>query len=165
MTRGLHHAGRRAPVAEPELSAEQIAIIRASYVALAALPQNYVVHFYHRLLERHPFTRAMFPDDLTDQINIFRVTVDALVEGLHDFAATRVALADLGRRHVGYGVRPHHYIHVGDILFGTLQELGGDRFDAPTRAAWQALYDKVAHVMIAAAATPSGGPGPVPADR
>jgi hemoglobin-like flavoprotein len=129
---------------------DQAALVRASYAEIARLPEDYAARFYHRLQERHPFTRALFPDDMTHQISVFRQTVDSLVADLDDLAGARAGLSQLAIRHVGYGVRPHHYAYVGAVLIDTFAEMAGPRFDAATRAAWEALYGAIAQVMIAA---------------
>ena len=134
-----------APVA---LSPAQVALVRASYAAITRLEQDYAARFYHRLLERHPFTRALFPDDLAGQISVFRLTVDALIAQLDQPEASRAALSELGGRHVGYGVLAHHYAYVGEVLLDTFAEMAGDGFDAATRAAWKALYAGVAQAML-----------------
>lgn len=135
-----------APVA---LSPAQVALVRASYAAITRLEQDYSARFYHRLLERHPFTRALFPDDLTRQISVFRLTVDAMIAQLDQPEASHAALAELGQRHVGYGVLTHHYAYVGEVLIDAFAELAGDRFDAATRTAWETLYAGVAQAMLA----------------
>jgi nitric oxide dioxygenase len=130
------------------LSPAQVALVRGSYATVKQLEQDYSSRFYHRLLERHPFTRALFPDDLARQISVFRLTMDALVARLDEAGAWRAGLAELGRRHVGYGVLPVHYSYVGGVLIDTLAEMLGDRFDAATRAAWETLYDGVTQAML-----------------
>jgi hemoglobin-like flavoprotein len=134
-----------APVA---LSPAQVALVRASYAAITRLEQDYSARFYHRLLERHPFTRALFPDDLTRQISVFRLTVDALIAQLDQPEASHAALAELGQRHVGYGVLTHHYAYVGEVLIDAFAEMAGDRFDAATRTAWETLYAGMAQAML-----------------
>ncbi|MBB3694571.1 globin domain-containing protein [Sphingomonas sp. BK580] len=137
--------GMTRPIA---LSPAQVLLVRASYAAIAPLEEDYSARFYHRLLQRHPFTRSLFPDDMAQQISVFRLTIDALIAQLDQPGASREALAELGYRHVGYGVLTHHYDYVGSVLIDTLAEMAGDRFDAETRAAWETLYAAVAQAML-----------------
>jgi nitric oxide dioxygenase len=134
--------------ASVDLSPAQVALIRASYAEVRQLDRNYSSLFYHRLLERHPFTRALFPDDLARQISVFRLTIDALIEHLDEPGAWQPGLSELGRRHVSYGVLPKHYGYVGSVLIDTLAEMLGERFDAATRIAWETLYDRVTQAML-----------------
>ncbi len=130
------------------LSIAQSTLVHDSYAQVARLHADYSRLFYHRLFEQHPFVRALFPDDIDGQVWIFRKTIDALVASLDDFAALTPVLADLARRHVRYGAIPQHYAIIGAVLIGTLAEMLGSDFDGETRAAWEALYDATAAIMV-----------------
>jgi hemoglobin-like flavoprotein len=75
------------------------------------------------------------------------------------------AVEELGRRHVGYGVRVGHYAVVGEALLDALGEvLGAAAFTAEAEDAWRAAYGLLATTMqagarAAAAAAAAGGPG------
>lgn len=130
------------------LSLDQRALIRENYRLVSQMAEDYSERFYFKLLHQHPFARALFPDDLTNQSRAFRRTIDTLVEALDRLPALPVTLADLARRHVAYGVQAHHYPLVGDVLIETFAEMSGSGFTAETRAAWQMLYDDTAGIMI-----------------
>jgi hemoglobin-like flavoprotein len=57
------------------------------------------------------------------------------------------AVADLGRRHAGYGVRDEHYATVAAALLWTLDQGLGDAFTPDVRAAWIAMFETVTGVM------------------
>ena len=63
------------------------------------------------------------------------------------------AIEDLGRRHVGYGVKDEHYDTVGQALLWTLATGLGDAFTPETEQAWTEAYTLLATVMKQAAAT------------
>lgn len=131
-----------------QLSLDQRALVRDNYRLVLQMAENYSERFYFQLLHRHPFARALFPDDMTSQVRVFRKTIDTLVESLDRLPALHAMLADLARRHVAYGVRAHHYQLVGDVLIDTFAEMSGSSFSPETRAAWQMLYDDTAGIMI-----------------
>jgi hemoglobin-like flavoprotein len=56
-------------------------------------------------------------------------------------------IADLGRRHVGYGVTDAHYDSVGAALLWTIEQGLGNAWTAELKAAWAAAYDLLAGVM------------------
>ena len=56
----------------------------------------------------------------------------------------------MGRRHVGYGVRPEHYAMVGEALLWALGPTLGDDFTPATRAAWAKAHGLIASTMIEA---------------
>ncbi|RYY05341.1 MAG: hemin receptor [Alphaproteobacteria bacterium] len=141
------------------LTRDQVHLIRASYAQISQQAPAYADLFYHRLLHKHPFARAVFPDDLRHQSDVFRSTLDAMVERVDDLAALLPGLAALGRRHVGYGVKPSHYAPVGEVLIDTFAELLGEHFTHHMRQAWEALYEDVSTVMLDESCRSSHGPG------
>lgn len=60
-------------------------------------------------------------------------------------------IADMGRRHVAYGVKPSHYKLVGDALLWTLKHGLGKDWTPEVEAAWRECYTTLSKTMIAAA--------------
>ncbi|HMA15065.1 MAG TPA: globin domain-containing protein, partial [Kiloniellaceae bacterium] len=60
-------------------------------------------------------------------------------------------LEDLGRRHVGYGVRKQHYRTVGAALLWTLERGLGAAWSDEAEEAWAQAYAIVSGIMSAAA--------------
>jgi hemoglobin-like flavoprotein len=61
-------------------------------------------------------------------------------------------VADLGRRHVGYGVQDHQYDSVGIALLWTLERGLGPAFTHDVRDAWTEAYLLLSTVLRRAAA-------------
>ena len=133
------------------LTADQVRLVTESYVLIGRSPRPYSELFYHRLLIDHPFARALFPDDLRHQAFVFEKTIAILVREVGDIAGLRPTLADLARKHVGYGVKPYQYEAVGAVLIATFSEILGSRFTPEIREAWETVYAETAGVMIAEA--------------
>lgn len=133
------------------LTADQVRLVTESYVLIGRSPRPYSELFYHRLLLDHPFARALFPDDLRHQAFVFEKTIAILVREVGNIPGLRPTLADLARKHVGYGVRPYQYDAVGAVLIATFSEILGSRFTPEIREAWQTVYAETAGVMIAEA--------------
>ncbi|MEQ9348912.1 MAG: globin domain-containing protein [Alphaproteobacteria bacterium] len=73
------------------------------------------------------------------------------VENLDRLDELSPAVEELGRRHIGYGVKEADYDTVGEALLSALEHgLGGD-FSDDVRDAWSAVYGVLAMTMIAAA--------------
>jgi hemoglobin-like flavoprotein len=72
------------------------------------------------------------------------------VKGLDRTEALMPALATLGRRHAGYGVKERDYETVGEALLWTLEQGLGPSFTPEVKEAWTALYRLVADTMRAA---------------
>jgi hemoglobin-like flavoprotein len=81
--------------------------------------------FYHKLFSAHPMLREMFPEDLEQQAAKLISMFDQVVNNLEHPEENSKRLADLGRRHRGYGVQPEHYPIVVKLLTESMQELIG----------------------------------------
>lgn len=133
------------------LTEEQMDLLRASFRTVRGDPAPVAGMFYARLFELAPDTRPMFRGDMAAQGVKLMNSLGAVVAQIHDLAPLRPMLADLARRHVGYGVAAAHYAVVGEALLWALACALGPRFDAATRGAWAAAYGGVSAAMIAAA--------------
>ena len=65
-------------------------------------------------------------------------------------------VADLGRRHVGYGVQDDQYDSVGTALLWTLERGLGSAFTAEVRDAWTEAYLLCASIVRRGAAQVTG---------
>jgi len=117
--------------------------------------------FYGRLFEVAPEVRPLFPEDLTEQKKKLMGMLGTVVANLHQVEKILPAAQDLGRRHVGYGVKAAYYKPVGEALIWTLDKGLGEAFTPTIRAAWVAAYTTLAGVMQeAAAAAAAAAPAP-----
>jgi nitric oxide dioxygenase len=73
------------------------------------------------------------------------------VNGLSRPEAIIPAVEELGRNHVGYGVRKAHFEVVGQAMLDTLARGLGEAFTPDVRDAWAGTYALLSGVMIAAA--------------
>ena len=75
-----------------------------------------------------------------------------IVGALDQPEALITEVADLGRRHLHYGVRDHQYDSVGTALLWTLEHGLGPAFTPEVRNAWTEAYLLLAAVLRRAAA-------------
>ena len=135
------------------LTPEQVQLVKDSYSLICKHSEPYSILFYHQLFLKHPFVRALFPDELTHQTSVFKKTIDVLVENIADLARMRPTLATLARQHVQYGVDTYQYAIVGAVLIDTFAEILETRFTSEARKAWEALYAETAAIMISESST------------
>jgi hemoglobin-like flavoprotein len=109
--------------------------------------------FYDRLFEIAPSVRSMFPAEMSDQKGKLMQTLAVAVTNLHQVETIVPTVQELGKRHVGYGVKDEHYDVVGDALIYTLGKGLGDEFTPDVEEAWVETFRLVAGVMKDAAAT------------
>jgi hemoglobin-like flavoprotein len=129
------------------MTPNQITVIRETFALVATQPEAAAEAFYGRLFELDPSLRPLFRPDLEDQGRKLMQMLTAAVRLLDNPALLTPVLENLGRRHVGYGVRNDHYETVGEALLWTLNAALGEVFTADACEAWTSLYGFVAKTM------------------
>ena len=134
---------RHRPVAGLDwLSDAEIELVRAQFARIGA-------DFSDALFAIAPLVRAMFRGPMPEQRAKLLKVLGLLVANLRHPDMLAIPLAELGRRHRGYGVLALDYDCVGKALLDTLANRLGKDFDAAARAAWGRLYTHVAGAMLA----------------
>jgi hemoglobin-like flavoprotein len=135
------------------MTPHQTALVRASFARIAPIADHAAALFYDNLFLAQPQLRELFRrTDLRAQGEKLMQMIASAVRLLDAPQTLMPVLAQLGRRHAGYGVKPAHYAMVGSALIRTLEQGLGDAFDVPTREAWTAMYVLVSRTMIDASA-------------
>lgn len=129
------------------MSPQNIQLVRQSFALVAPVARQAAAMFYDRVFEREPSAVALFQGDMAQQGERLMAIIAAAVAGLDDLPALERTLAELGRRHVGYGVRPAHYDMVGGALLDTLAAALGPGFTPAHRRAWARLYEHLSRCM------------------
>jgi hemoglobin-like flavoprotein len=107
--------------------------------------------FYTRLFELDPDLRSLFKTDMAPQRRAVMAMLAAVINGLDHLDTLVPVIEDLGRCHVGYGVKDADYDTVGQALLDALQQGLGDGFTSEIREAWAEAYALLAGVMRNAA--------------
>ena len=134
------------------MTPEQKALVQNSFQGVAPIADTAAELFYGRLFALDPDLRGLFGTDLRTQGRHLMSTLAVAVRGLDDLGKLVPVVQNLGRRHVGYGVREAHYATVGEALIWTLRQGLGSAFTPDMQAAWAAAYAFLATTMQAAAA-------------
>jgi len=132
---------------------DQLELIDQAAAVVETDPDRFASTFYDTLFELSPQTRALFPHDLADQKGKLTDELAFLIGAARDLDAFVARANDLGRRHVGYGVRNEDYAPVGVALTVALRECMQDDWTAAHEAAWSTLYTLIAGVMRDGAST------------
>ena len=122
-------------------------LLRATLPPVVPDPSGFAQAFYAHLFQRAPGLRTLFPADMTQQEMKLVQTLGVVAAGLDEPEQLSGLLADLGRRHRGYGVKFAHYIEVGEALVAALADVNGDAFTDEARASWHRLYTWIAQQM------------------
>jgi hemoglobin-like flavoprotein len=129
------------------LSAKQKRLVRDSFESMREYETSVVVLFYGRLFEIAPETRALFKIDIRQQSKKLLDTLTTAVDALDRFEELAPFLAELGRKHVAYGVQQEQYEQLRSAFLWALSQALGLEFDQETRAAWDQLLSAVSAVM------------------
>lgn len=131
----------------PEIKHE----LQASFDVAAPHGAEIAKKFYTRLFQLVPGVRSMFPPDLGAQEQKLVAMLAWIVEHLDQPGILEAALAEAGKRHAGYGVRPDHYAPVGSALIYALRTTIGEQWTPEAEDAWIEAYAYFAREMETAA--------------
>lgn len=133
------------------MTPEQIKMVQESWKQVKPISEQAADLFYNRLFETDPYLRSLFLGDMKVQGNKLMTMIGTAVNGLTNLDSIIDAVAELGRRHVGYGIRDRDYDTVGECLLWTLGQGLGDAFTPQLEEAWGETYVTLANVMKSAA--------------
>ena len=123
------------------MTPDQIQRVQDSFELVRPIRAEAAALFYGRLFALDPSARALFAGaDLRAQGEKLMGALGFVVAALRRPGAVLGAVADLARRHAGYGVRERHYESVGEALLWTLEQGLGAAFTPELRDAWAAAY-------------------------
>ena len=129
----------------------QIQMVQDSWLQVKPISEQAAGLFYKKLFETDPYLRSLFLGDMKAQGNKLMTMIGTAVGGLTKLDTIIGAVEELGRRHVGYGIRDRDYDTVGECLLWTLEQGLGDAFTPELKEAWGETYVTLANVMKAAA--------------
>jgi hemoglobin-like flavoprotein len=133
------------------MTPEQVKLVQESFAKVAPISDVAASMFYGRLFEIAPDVKPMFPADMTDQRKKLMATLAVVVNGLSQLDTVLPAASALAKKHVGYGVKPEHYMPVGAALLWTLEKGLGAAWTPPIAEAWTSAYTTLSGFMISEA--------------
>jgi len=132
------------------MDANQVNLIRDSFVQILLDSDAAARLFYDRLFELAPDTRPLFRNDMAEQGRHLIGALAKIVTGLSSLDVMLPGLCKLAERHVDYGVEDRHYAVAGNALLHMVTAHGGLAIDSVTVQAWKTAYALLTDVMIAA---------------
>ena len=130
------------------MSPEQKTLVQVTWRQLVPIADTAASMFYGRLFWIDPSARDLFDGvDLEKQRGKLIHALTMVVGALDRIDELVPTIADLGRRHAGYGVTDDHYDSVGAALMWSLEEGLGNAWTEEVKAAWGAAYDLLSGVM------------------
>ena len=133
------------------MNADQIEIVQKTFEKVLPISETAAELFYKRLFELNPSFKSLFKGDMKKQGRMLMQMLDFAVKGIDEPDTILPTIQDLGKRHVGYGVKEEYYGTVGEALLWTLEQGLGENFTSEAKEAWTEAYKLLSGVMINAA--------------
>jgi hemoglobin-like flavoprotein len=130
------------------MTEEQKELVQTSFGKVVPISDAAAAIFYDQLFALDPSLRRLFKSDMAEQRTKLMATLATAVNSLGRWESFVSVLRQLGRRHIGYGVKPEHYETVGAALLATLEKGLGNDFTPPVREAWVICYTSIALEMM-----------------
>lgn len=135
------------------MTPENERLVRQSWQQFEPLAVASAAFFYEKLFELDPDARHLFArTDMEAQGRKVMHMFAEIARSLDRPEQLVPEVADLGRRHVHYGVRDDQYGSVGTALLWTLERVLGPAFTPAVRDAWTEAYLLCAIILRRAAA-------------
>ncbi|GAB4401727.1 MAG: globin family protein [Anaerolineales bacterium] len=130
------------------ITLEQKKLVQESWEKVVPIADTAADLFYSRLFEIDPELKILFKhSDMKEQKVKLLQMLGLAVRSLDNLDQLIPAVENLGRRHVGYGVKDSHYDTVGDALLWALEKGLGEDFTPEVLDAWTQTYMVLASVM------------------
>ncbi|MGD8926087.1 MAG: globin family protein [Thioalkalispiraceae bacterium] len=135
------------------MTPEQIQLVQSSWEKVKPISEKAAELFYGKLFELNPDFKELFTNDMDEQGRKLMAMINTAVNSLNNLEAVVPAVEEMGKRHVGYGVKDEDYDVVGEALLWTLGAGLGDDFTDDVKDAWTETYVVLSTTMKNAAAT------------
>ncbi|MBA2779663.1 NO-inducible flavohemoprotein [Billgrantia kenyensis] len=133
------------------LTQQQEQLIEATAPVVAQHLDAITQRFYPLMFARYPEVASLFNaahQQSGAQQRALAGAVLAYVQLRQDPARAREVLATVVEKHVSLGIQPDQYPIVGECLMAAIGEELGDALTPEIAAAWTALYDELAGLLI-----------------
>lgn len=136
------------PITRIPVDAGVVERLRTSYAQVRRKELVFARSFYEKLFDAAPGVRAMFPADLELQSRKLTLALDAIVANLENPEANSHMLAEMGRRHAGYGAKPEHYHLVVETMIASMREVLAEAADEKVLDEWRTALRLISQQMI-----------------
>jgi len=133
------------------MNTKTIELVQGTFSQVAPIADKAAEIFYAKLFDLDPSLKPLFKGDMKKQGEKLMTMIGTAVNGLNNLEAIVPAVQNLGRNHVGYGVKDSHYDTVGSALLYTLDTGLGEDFTPDVKDAWTEVYTVLATTMKDAA--------------
>ena len=134
-----------------EQGAFDVALLEASFAAIAPEAERLVARFYEELFKRDASIRSVHANtDMSRQKPKLLAALKLVIANVRNPDELLPALREMGQRHESYGVTPAQYSVFADVLLSVLADIVGDKWTEQEQNAWTGALTMVAETMISA---------------
>jgi hemoglobin-like flavoprotein len=133
------------------MKVDKIILVQETFEKVRPISEAAAELFYNRLFELAPTLKSLFKGDMKTQGRMLMQMLDYAVTCLDKPDTLIPIIQDLGKRHVGYGVKGKYYKTVGEALIWTLEQALGKDFTPDVKEAWEEAYKLLSDTMKSAA--------------
>jgi nitric oxide dioxygenase len=126
-------------------------LVRATFAKIAPIADQAGMMLYQKMFAIDPDLRELFNIDIETQGAKLMAVLKIAIANLDRLDEILPTVRELGRKHVGYGVKARDYDTGGVALLATLEAALGEDFTPAVRGAWAACYEAIVGEMKAAA--------------
>lgn len=128
---------------------EQIKLVKKTWKILMGVDPKIIGDaFYSKLFADQPSLKKMFPADMDRQYVKLVDMLSSIIMNLDHPEFGTLEIVAMAKRHTGYGVKPFHYVLVGNALLWTLKKGLGSEWNDDIDSAWTACYKSLTDTML-----------------
>lgn len=128
------------------MTTDQIKLVKRSWKIMMGIdPLLLGETFYSKLFADHPELRSLFPKEMKEQYIKLTDMMSSIIMRLDH--PDQDNIAEMGLRHIQYGVKPAHYKMVGEAMIWMLSKALGSEWDHATATAWLQCYEELTLAM------------------
>ena len=131
------------------MTKDEIVLVKRSWGLLRNIsPEVIGETFYGKLFTDKPALRRLFPKEMNLQYQKLMDMLNTIVASLDKTNVIDEEIRAMGKRHIGYGVKPEHFKIVGNAFLWTLEQGLGKEYYKEVKGAWIKCYDEMSQIML-----------------
>ena len=138
------------------MTTAEIDLVKQTWEEISPISLELGQRFYTVLFERAPAMKALFKNDLRDQVMKLMFMVSYFVNRLEQDDLLKEEVHKVAARHTDYGATPADYAIMGDVLVEVFAEDMAATWTQAKSDAWRKAYDKLAALMLEASPAAQG---------
>ena len=130
------------------MDVKQIELVQKTFEkSVGPIAQEAGEIMYLRLFEMDPSLKPLFKGDIKRQGEMLFIAIGLAIQNIDNPARMAEAVAELGKRHQGYGVQAGYFNIFGAALMWSLEQVIGPDFTPEVKVAWGEAYSLLAKAM------------------